>query len=93
MASLAIGDVTKRFGAVEVLSRVTLDVKDGEFVAILGPSGCGKTTLLRIVAGFEDVQGGTVSIGAQTVSSRRVHVPPERRNVGIVFNPMLSGRT
>jgi iron(III) transport system ATP-binding protein len=58
MARLKIDQVSKTFNGFQALSGVTLDVNDGEFVAILGPSGCGKTTLLRMIAGFEEVDGG-----------------------------------
>lgn len=85
MAQLSIAGVTKRFGDLQVLSDINLDVRDGEFIAVLGPSGCGKTTLLRLVAGFEKAQSGTISFGDRTVSSPQVHVPPENRNIGIVF--------
>ena len=54
--------VSKRFGAVEALSGVSLDVERGELLAVLGPSGCGKTTLLRVVAGFEEPDAGTVRV-------------------------------
>jgi len=62
-----------------------LDVREGEFFSILGPSGSGKTTALRVMAGFERVGDGTVSLGGRVVSDPLIHVPPDRRNVGIVF--------
>jgi iron(III) transport system ATP-binding protein len=77
--------IHKRFGAVEVLRGVDLDVGPGEVVALLGPSGCGKTTLLRILAGLEEHEAGAVSIGDLTVSSGGTFVPPEARRVGLVF--------
>ncbi|WP_283134351.1 ABC transporter ATP-binding protein [Rhizohabitans arisaemae] len=77
---LVARNITKRFGAVEVLRGVGLTVSDGAFAAVLGPSGCGKTTLLRIVAGFERADSGSVSIGGRSVGD----LPPERRKVGIV---------
>jgi putative spermidine/putrescine transport system ATP-binding protein len=74
-------DVTKRFGGTLALDRVSLDVKAGEIVSLLGPSGCGKTTCLRIIAGFEQPDNGTVFLLGADVSKRKVH----ERNVGLVF--------
>jgi iron(III) transport system ATP-binding protein len=85
MAGLTIDGVTKKFGDMVALDRVSIDVADGEFLAVLGPSGCGKTTLLRLIAGFEALNGGSIRIGDRVVSSETTNVPPEKRRVGIVF--------
>ena len=85
MARLIVDRLTKRFGTFAALADVSLDVADGEFVAILGPSGCGKTTLLRQIAGFDKPDAGRILIGEDVVSSVERHVPPERRRIGIVF--------
>ncbi len=85
MARLTIDRLTKRFGDYKALDAVSLDVRDGEFIAILGPSGCGKTTLLRLVAGFDRAEEGTIAIGDRVVSSPEAHTPPEDRRIGIVF--------
>ncbi|MFN0191634.1 MAG: ABC transporter ATP-binding protein [Aestuariivirga sp.] len=81
MADLQIRDVRKSFGAVEVLKGVDLDVRSGEFVALVGPSGCGKSTLLAIIAGLEKASSGTISIGGRVVNS----VPPKDRDIAMVF--------
>jgi len=85
MAGLTLAGLTKSFGDFDAVKDVSIDVKDGEFLAVLGPSGCGKTTLLRLVAGFEKPTAGEIRIGGETVSSAGASVAPERRRVGIVF--------
>lgn len=85
MASVTLTAVTKRFGRHTAVDAVTLGIADGEFVALLGPSGCGKTTLLRLIAGFERVDGGRIAFDGRTVSDGRTHEPPERRRIGMVF--------
>ena len=81
MAQVAIRNVSKAFGSVQVLHGVSVDIADGEFVALVGPSGCGKSTLLRMVAGLEAVTGGTIAIGDRTVN----HLPPGKRDIAMVF--------
>jgi iron(III) transport system ATP-binding protein len=85
MARLAIDRVTKAFGQHLALDAVSMDVADGEFVAVLGPSGCGKTTLLRLVAGFDQLNGGMIHLDDKLVSGPGQHVAPEHRRLGIVF--------
>ena len=86
MAGLILSQVTKRFGdAAPVVDGVSLEVADGEFLAILGPSGCGKTTLLRLIAGFERPTDGAIRLGDRLVADAGTHVQPEDRHVGIVF--------
>ena len=81
---LHVTGVTKAFGDQPVLQGVDLDVPAGALAAVLGPSGCGKTTLLRVLAGFERADAGTVRIGDRDVVGPRRHVVPERRGVAIV---------
>src|ERR1044072_7819605 len=69
--------VAKRFGVVPAVDRLSLDIYEGEFFALLGPSGCGKTTLLRMLAGFETPDEGAVRLGPDDIG----HVPPYRRPV------------
>ena len=85
MAGLTLDGIQKRFGETTVVDGVSLTVSNGEFLAILGPSGCGKTTLLRLIAGFERPSAGTIRLGDRLVADMAVHVPPEHRHVGIVF--------
>ena len=82
---VTVAGIVKRFGALDVLNDVSLDVPAGATVALLGPSGCGKTTLLRIIAGLERPDLGHVVIGDRTVASDADWVPAERRRVGMVF--------
>jgi len=82
-----IDSVVKSYAGKRIVDEVSLDVKPGEFLVILGPSGCGKTTTLRMVAGLEMPDAGSISIGDQTVSdpARGIFVRPERRELGMVF--------
>lgn len=85
MEILNLERVTKRYGDAVAVDGVSLAVEEGKFLALLGPSGCGKTTLLRLVAGFERPDAGTITLAGAEVAGRRRSVPPERRNVGMVF--------
>ena len=81
MAEVSIRDLTKSYGATQVMHGVSFDVADGEFVALVGPSGCGKSTLLRMIAGLEDISGGTIGIGGRVVND----VEPKARDIAMVF--------
>jgi len=69
----------------QVVSNVSFSVRSGEIACLLGPSGCGKTTVLRAIAGFNQVQAGTISLNTKQVSSLGSMLPPEQRNLGMVF--------
>ena len=84
-ASIEVRALCKAFGTNPVLRDVSLEVAPGTVLALLGPSGCGKTTLLRSIAGLETCDRGEVSVAGRLVSSDRVAVPPEDRQVGMVF--------
>ncbi len=84
-AHLAVSNLGKRFGSVVAVDSVSLELKKGAFLALLGPSGCGKTTLLRMLAGFERPDAGTITLGGQVLEDGRRHLPPEKRHVGLVF--------
>lgn len=85
MSVVTISNVTKAFGDVEVLKQFNDEFKDGEFITLLGPSGCGKTTMLRLIAGFEKPTSGEIRIDDKTVSSDTFFLPPEKREIGMVF--------
>lgn len=81
MASVAIRDVRKSYGATAVIHGVDISITDGEFVVLVGPSGCGKSTLLRMIAGLENITGGQISIGDRVVNN----LPPKERDIAMVF--------
>jgi len=81
MADLSLAGVSKRFGTVQAVDGLSLDIASGEFVVLLGPSGAGKTTTLRLVAGLEQADGGSVHIAGRDVT----HVAPALRDVAFVF--------
>jgi putative spermidine/putrescine transport system ATP-binding protein len=78
---LSLDNVTKRFGHVVAVDDLSLSIADGEFLCLLGPSGCGKTTTLRIIAGFETVDRGSIRLDGADITA----MPPQRRDIGLVF--------
>jgi iron(III) transport system ATP-binding protein len=84
-ARLTLVDIAKSFGDREVIRDISLDIKPAEVVCLLGPSGCGKTTLLRIVAGIEDLTAGELRMDGVAIATSAVSMPPEKRGIGMVF--------
>jgi spermidine/putrescine ABC transporter ATP-binding subunit len=79
--NIQLKDLVKRFGTLEAVSHVSLEIRDGELFTLLGPSGCGKTTILRLIGGFHRPDEGEVYFGEKAVS----RIPPYERNIGMVF--------
>eukprot|EP00913_Durusdinium_trenchii_P021250 g19963.t1 len=87
MALLILSQLSKSFGPGErpAVRDLSLQVEAGSFLALLGPSGCGKTTVLRMIAGFEQPSGGTIQLGGRLLADAASMVPPEQRNMAMVF--------
>jgi iron(III) transport system ATP-binding protein len=83
--SIQLTDLHKHFDDVGAVNGVSLSLKEGQLLALLGPSGCGKTTTLRLIAGFERLDAGEIRIDGKLVADDHVHLPPEERRVGMVF--------
>ena len=81
MSGVKLSNITKKYGDVQVIHGINLDIKDGEFCVFVGPSGCGKSTLLRMVAGLEETTAGAITIGDRDVTGE----DPARRGVAMVF--------
>ena len=81
MSGVTLSNIIKKYGEVQVIHGINLDIQDGEFCVFVGPSGCGKSTLLRMVAGLEDTTGGAITIGERDVTLE----DPARRGVSMVF--------
>ncbi len=81
MASVTLQNIIKKYGSIEVVHGINLDIAHNEFVVLVGPSGCGKSTTLRMIAGLEDISDGDIRIGDQVVND----LPPRDRNISMVF--------
>jgi iron(III) transport system ATP-binding protein len=85
LASVELRGLTKRYGPLAVVDNVSMLIEHGTLVCLLGPSGCGKTTTLRLVAGFIEPSEGEIRVGDRVVSSPQKTLPPERRNMSMIF--------
>jgi len=81
MTRIALQSLRKEYAGQVAIPDLTLEIRDGEFFTLLGPSGCGKTTLLRMIAGFNSIEAGTISFDGTVINDR----PPAERNIGMVF--------
>src|SRR6266545_3266181 len=81
MADVVLDKIRKAYGSNVVIESLDLAIQDREFMVLVGPSGCGKSTALRMIAGLEEITGGTVSIGGRVVND----VPPKDRDIAMVF--------
>lgn len=79
--AISIENVIKRFGKDTIINGLSLDIRPGEFFTLLGPSGCGKTTLLRMIIGFNSIEGGEIKIDGKVINN----IPTNKRNMGMVF--------
>ena len=85
MASVDLRGLTKRYGGLAAVDDVSLRIDHGQLVCLLGPSGCGKTTTLRLIAGFLEPTAGEIHVGDRLVSSSARTLPPEQRNMSMIF--------
>ena len=83
--AVVLEGVGKSFGGAFGVRDVWLEIRPGEFLTLLGPSGCGKTTTLRLIAGFIEPDGGEIRIGPKRIAARGSSLPPERRNMAMIF--------
>ena len=81
MAAVTLANIAKQYGKVSVIENLSLEIKDHEFMVFVGPSGCGKSTALRMIAGLEEISGGTIAIGGRVVND----LPPKDRDIAMVF--------
>ena len=79
--SINVKDVVKKYGDITIIPDLSTTIKNGEFFTLLGPSGCGKTTLLRMIAGFNSIEGGTIAFDDKIIND----TPAQNRNIGMVF--------
>jgi ABC-type Fe3+/spermidine/putrescine transport system ATPase subunit len=86
MATITLSQLSRRYGAYAAVDGINLIVRDGEMLTLFGPTGCGKSTILRLIAGLVDPTAGSVAIDGRVISSAHGSVPPERREMAMLFN-------
>ena len=89
MSRISVKDAVKRYGNNTVIPDLNLEIGDGELFTLLGPSGCGKTTLLRMIAGFNSIEGGDIFFNEKRIND----MDPSKRNIGMCSRTMPSSRT
>src|SRR5580704_16228258 len=85
MRGVRVSNLLKKYGDIVAVENFTMDCDKGTLTTLLGPSGCGKTTTLRCIAGLEQPDRGKITVGDRVVFSGGVNVPPEKRDIGLVF--------
>ena len=83
--AIRLENVTKSFDNILIVSNLNMNISCKEFISILGPSGCGKTTILKLIAGLEDIDEGSIYLGNEVVSNKRFTLAPDKRKIGMVF--------
>ena len=82
---LKVDDISCRYGSESAVNHTSFDLEEGTLACLLGPSGCGKTTVLRAITGFQKLTGGSITLNDICISSTRINIPPEKRNISMVF--------
>ena len=85
MSLLSVESLACAYGTQSIVEDVNFSIDEGDIACLLGPSGCGKTTILRALAGFNDVSGGQILMNGRTISALNRTLTPEKRNMGMVF--------
>jgi ABC-type Fe3+/spermidine/putrescine transport system ATPase subunit len=83
--AIKLENVSKSFDKIPVVSHLNMEIRKEEFISILGPSGCGKTTILKLIAGLEDVDAGSIGFYGEVVSNTKFTLAPDKRKIGMVF--------
>ena len=82
---LKVDDISCQYKSESAVNHTSFDLEEGTLACLLGPSGCGKTTVLRAITGFQKLTGGSITLNDICISSTRINIPPEKRNISMVF--------